>query len=156
MVSAIYLERAENELELAKVVFRITDDKRIQEEVFSIRQPLTFFSAVISHSYYCIFYAAKAYLLSKGIRTEPPEEHRNTFNEFKKMVDAGVIDVELLRMYEQVMVRADTLLQIFKIEKKKRGDFTYQRIPQANKEPAEASLGHARTFFRHIYNLLKS
>ena len=152
----LYLERAENELELAKIVFKITDEKSIQENVFFIKRPLTFFTAVISHSYYCIFYAAKAYLASKDIKTEFPEEHRKTFKEFKKLVDAGVIDVELLRLYKQVMVRADTLLQVFKMEKKKRGDFTYQKIPQANKEPAETSLKHSQTFFKHIYNLLKS
>jgi len=111
---------------------------------------------VISHSYYCIFYAAKAYLINKGIKTEPPEEHRKTYDELRKLVDAGVIDVELLKMYEQVMVKADTLLEIFRQEKGKRGKFTYQKIPQANKEPAETSLKHAQTFFKHIYNLLNN
>ena len=156
MVSTLYLERAENELELAKIVFKITDEKEIQEDVFSIKQPLTFFSAVISHSYYCIFYAAKAYLIKKGIKNEPPEEHKKTFEEFKKLVEAGIIDVELLKIYESVMVKADALLQIFKMEKKKRGDFTYQKIPQANKAPAETSLKHAQTFFKHVYNILNN
>ena len=132
----------ENELELAKIVFRITDETNIQEDVFSIKQPLTFFSAVISHSYYCIFYAAKAYLINKSIKTGPPEEHRKTYDELRKLVDKGVMDVELLKMYEQVMVKADTLLRIFRQEKGKRGRFTYQKIPQANKEPAEVSLNN--------------
>ena len=86
MDSTLYLERAENELELAKIVFKITDEKDIQENVFSIKQPLTFFSAVISHSYYCIFYAAKAYLIQKGVKTAPPEEHRKTYDGFKKLL----------------------------------------------------------------------
>ena len=156
MVTTLYLERAENELELAKIVFKITDKKNIQEDVFAIKQPLTFFSTVISHSYYCIFYAAKAYLINKGIKTEPPEEHRKTYDELRKLVDARIIDVELLKMYEQVMVKADTLLEIFRQEKGKRGKFTYQKIPQANKEPAETSLKHEQTFFKHIYNLLNN
>lgn len=33
--------------------------------------------------------------------------------------------------------KAETLLKIFKSERKKMGHFTYQRIAQANKEPAE-------------------
>jgi len=52
MDGTLYLERAENELELAKILFRITDEKAIQEDVFRIRQPLTFYSAVITHSHY--------------------------------------------------------------------------------------------------------
>lgn len=156
MDSTLYLQRAENELELAKIIFEITDNKKIQEDIFAVKQPLTFFSAVISHSYYCIFYSAKAYLTTKKIKTEPPEEHKKTYNELKKFVNTGIIDVELLKIYEQLMIKADTLLQIFRIEKKKRGNFTYQKIPQANKEPAEKSLNNAQTFFRHMYNLLNN
>lgn len=74
MVSTLLLQRAENELELAKIIFRIRDDRQIQEDVFAIEQPLTFYSAVISHSYYCIFYAAKAYLIKKSIKTEPSKK----------------------------------------------------------------------------------
>ncbi len=41
-------------------------------------------------------------------------------------------------------------LQIFKDEKWKRGHFTYQTIPQANKEPAEQSINNAVTFLKNI------
>lgn len=149
----LYLERAENELELAKIIFKLTTEKNIQKEIFAVDTPLTFFSSVISHSYYCIFYGAKTYLLTKGIKTEPPEEHKKTFKEFKKLVEQGIIDVELLKIYERIMVRADTLLSIFHVEKGKRGKFTYREIPQANLEPAQESLDNAKDFFRHIYNL---
>ncbi len=150
----LFIERAENELELAKIIFSISNDRNIQENIFSIQKPITFFSAVISHSYYCIFYSAKAYLIGKGIRIKAPEEHKKTYEEFKKFVEKGEIDVEVLKIYEQAMIKADTLLEIFRREKKKRGEFTYQKIPQANKKPAENSLKRARTFFKHIYNLI--
>jgi hypothetical protein len=39
------------------------------------------------------------------------------------------------------------------MEKKKRGEFTYQKLSQANLEPAKESLKNARTFFKHVYNL---
>ena len=52
-------------------------------------------------------------------------------------------------------IKADTLLGIFRIEKKKRGDFTYQTLSQANKEPAEESIKNAKAFFSHIYLLIK-
>lgn len=149
----LYLERAENELILAKAICTLTENEKLQREAFEIKSPLTFYSAVISHAYYCIFYSAKAYLLKKGIIVDAPEEHRKTYEEFKKLVLEGVIDVELLKFYEQAMIRAERLLGIIKAEKKKRGDFTYQIIPQANQEPAKESLDNAREFFRHIYNL---
>jgi len=43
----LYLERSENELELAKIIFEITDKKTIQKRIFSIDRPLTFYSSVI-------------------------------------------------------------------------------------------------------------
>lgn len=153
--SKIFLERAENELELARIIFHITTEQRVQEEVFHVKTTQTFYSAVISHAYYAIFYSAKAYLLTKGIRTRPPEEHKEVFDAFKGLVEAGVVDVELLKLYEEVLVRADTLLCILKTERKKRGTFTYQQIAQANLVPAKESLDHARLFFKHIYQLCK-
>ncbi len=125
----------------------------MQEEVFHAKTTHTFYSAVISHAYYAIFYSAQAYLLMKGTKTRPPEEHRKVFEAFKGLVDKGIVDVELLRLYEEVLVRADTLLSILETERKKRGEFTYQQIAQANLAPARESLEHARLFFRHIYQL---
>ena len=81
---------------------------------------MTFYSAVISHAYYCIFYSAKAYLLKKGIKINAPEEHRKTYEAFKELTDKGELDVELLKFYEKMLVKADTLLGIFRIEKKTR------------------------------------
>ena len=47
-------------------------------------------------------------------------------------------------------VRATDLLNIMKVEKKKRGDFTYETAPQANKDSAEESLTNANLFVSHI------
>ena len=149
----LLLERAENELELAKVVFTLTENKNIQSEVFHLDKIQTFYSSVISHSYYCIFYSAKAYLLTKGIKTDAPEVHKKTFEAFKNFVKEGVVSKELLKLYEEVLIKAQTLLDIFKTEKKKRGEFTYQRIAQANREPANQSLEIAKTFFSNIYRI---
>jgi hypothetical protein len=89
----------------------------------------------------------------KGIITKVPEEHKKTYEEFKKLVSQGIVDRELLKIYEEVLIKAEALLGIFKIEKKKRGEFTYQRIAQANLEPAKESLENAKTFLKHIYDL---
>ena len=92
--------------------------------------------------------------MSKGVRTKSPEEHRKTYEEFKKLVDEGSLDVELLMIYEEVLIKADSLLAVFELEKSKRGRFTYQKLSQANKVPAQESLSNASFFFRHVHNIL--
>lgn len=147
-----YLERAENEINLAEIIMGLSINKDLQTN-FKITKIDTYFSAVISHAYYCIFYSAKAYLSKKGIKTEAPEEHKKTYNEFKKFVENGVIDVELLKIYEKLIIRADILLHIFDKEKGKRGEFTYQKLSQANLEPANESLENAKIFYKNIRKL---
>ncbi len=151
----LYLQRAKNELDLAKAVFRLSTDKTLKTE-FELREDTTFFSNVINNSYYCIFYSAKALLQSRNIRTKPPEEHKKTLDEFEKLVLAGIVDVELLKIYKSILIKADELLGIFRKEKSKRGKFTYQKLPQANLEPAKESLNNAEKFYRNINLIIKS
>ena len=154
MDSQLYIDRAENEIKLSEIIFTISEKPEIQTDSFEVKDPETYFSAVISHSYYSVFYAAKAYLSKKGIKVSAPEEHKKTFEEFKKFVKSGELDVELLKIYQEAIVRAEYLLGIFKEEKKKRGTFTYRTLPQANKDPAEQSLKHAKIFFKHILAII--
>ncbi|MBU0760375.1 MAG: HEPN domain-containing protein [Nanoarchaeota archaeon] len=151
----LYLERAENEIVLSETLFKISSDEKIQADVFSIDKETTFYSAVISHAYYCIFYSAKSYLLSKGIKTKSPREHSKTYLEFKKFAEEGVLDKELLDIYDEEFSKAEILLKIFGEERKKRGQFTYEVLPQANKTPAKESIEHGQKFFKMIYNLLR-
>lgn len=148
----LYLERSHNELNLSVIIKKISDDQKMQVEIFGVKGD-TYYSAVISHAYYSVFYAAKTYLLSKGVKTQAPEEHRKTFDEFSKRVHSGELDMELLKIYNDMLIKADTLLHIFELEKGKRGKFTYKRIPQANQEPAQESISNAKVFFNSIYRL---
>jgi uncharacterized protein (UPF0332 family) len=137
------------------IILKISDDKKMQIETFAMKED-TYYSAVISHAYYSIFYAAKAYLILKGIKTSAPEEHKKTFEEFSKLVDKGTVDIELLTIYRNMLIKADTLLHIFELEKGKRGKFTYRRIAQANQDPAQESISNAKTFFNNIYRLCEN
>lgn len=150
----LYLERAGNELDLARAVFVISTDVPIKREL-ELKEDASFFSNVISMAYYCIFYSAKALLMSKGVETLPPDEHKKTLDEFEKLVLSGEIDVELLHIYKAVVMKADLLLHIFKLEKSKRGAFTYKKLPQANREPAEDSIHHAEKFFKNMNIMVK-
>jgi uncharacterized protein (UPF0332 family) len=152
----LYLQRAENELMAAQILFNISNNPIIQKEQFRLEKDFTFYSCVISHSYYCIFYSAKAALINEGIKTESPEIHKKTINAFGiNLVNTGKLDVELLRIYQTMMIRAEELLQIFSREKQKRGEYTYQKLPQANRAPAGESLGHASLFFKNINKVVR-
>lgn len=151
----IYLSRALNELAQAKLLFAISNSNEKKQE-FQIDEEMTFYSGVISHAYYSIFYTAKALLLTKGVKTTAPQVHKKTYEAFKEhFVDSGVIDVGLLEIYEKMIVKADELLQIFKDEKWKRGHYTYKTIPQANKEPAEQSINNSTKFIKNIRAIIE-
>lgn len=151
----LFLDRAKNELDLAKAIFKLSNEPRLKVE-FEIKEDATFFSNVISNSYYCIFYSAKAFLYTKGIRTKVPEEHRKTLDHFEEFVKSGEIDKELLIIYKDVVVKAEELLGIFIKEKGKRGEFTYKKLPQANKDPAKESLERAEKFLHNINLIIKN
>lgn len=152
---SIYFNRAENELMAAGSLSLLSESNQAKTD-FALPSDVTFYSSVISHSYYAIFYATKALLLTKNIRTKAPEVHKKTFEEFQKIIETKELDVVLLKIYKKLIVRADELLEIFKDEKKKRGRFTYQTIPQANKEPAEDSLKNAKFFVANIIKIVRT
>lgn len=155
-IAKIYLERALNELSVAKVLFDISCNLDTKTEL-KVNEEITYYSSVISHAYYAIFYSTKAILLDKGIKTESPEVHKKTFEEFKTyFVDSGILDVNLLNIYHKMIIKADSLLQIFKDEKWKRGHFTYKTIPQANKEPAKQSIKNSSFFVKNIKKVLEN
>src|SRR3989339_133700 len=152
----LYLQRAENELVVAQMLFDISSNQALQKEQFRLEKDFTFYSTVIGHSYYFIFYSAKAILIKTSIKTEAPEVHKKTLEAFEKyLVNTGKLDMELLKIYQKMVVRADALLGIFSMEKRKRGEFTYQKLPQANKEPARESLSNASFFFKNINKILR-
>lgn len=153
----IYLKRALSEMDSAQILFELSDKKDVLANLGIPDTGNTFYSGVISHAYYAIFYCAKAMLLAKGIATKPPEIHKKTFEAFKTaFIDSGLLDVKLLMIYREMIVKAEDLLEIYKEEKRKRGNFTYNTIPQANKEPAKDSIENAKIFFRHCNSYLNA
>jgi uncharacterized protein (UPF0332 family) len=154
-ITKLFTERSKNELAIAEVLLRLSEDKKEKKD-FDIKEDMTFYSGAIAHAYYCIFYSAKAILATKNIKTSAPEIHKKTFDAFKKhFVDTGIIDTELLKIYRSMIIRADDLLEIFSMEKRKRGDFTYNIIPQANRKPAEESIKNAQTFAANVFKIIE-
>jgi len=155
-LAELYLQRAENELIAAQILFEVSGNTFLQKEQFRLEKDFTFYSSVIGHSYYCIFNCAKAVLIIEGIRTYPPDIHKKTYEAFEaRLVNTGKLDVQLLSIYRKSIIQAEELLEIYGKEKEKRGEFTYQKLPQANMEPAEKSLERASFFFKNINAILR-
>lgn len=154
-LAEIFLDRADNEMLAAASLRRLSEDPLLKRE-FGLPSGVTFYSAVISHSYYAIFYAAKSALLARGVSTSPPFVHSKTLEAFRRvLVETGILDVQLLRIYREMAVHAEELLGIFAVEKRKRSDFTYTTLPQANREPADESLRNAKRFVTNIARTLR-
>lgn len=148
----LYIQRSENKLILARATFDLsTNDK--SKDAMGIPKDKTFFNDVISEAYFSIFYAAKAVLAAKGIKTRPPEEHKKTYEELKKLAEMGVFDKKLLEIYEEETLKAETLLNIFFTEKRKRGIFTYHVKSEANIPYAKESLDNAKVFLAAMNGL---
>lgn len=146
--------RAENELKHAEAVFKISENNMLKKELNLVDED-TFYSGVITHCYYAIFYATKALLLRITVRTKSPNIHKATLDAFSYyFIVNGKLDFELLKIYKSSMVKADSLLGLFTTEKDKRGRFTYQKLPDANKEPADESIKNAIIFLTHIKKLI--
>lgn len=153
----IYEIRSELELRLSNALFLLSSKNRQLKKELVLEEDDTFYSAVITHSYFAIFYAAKALLLTKGITTDAPEVHKKTLQAFEaEFVKNGELDVALLNIYKEMIIRADELLGIFKAEKKKRGRFTYRIIAEANIPFAEESLKRAGKFVRNIMQVMRN
>ena len=78
----IYLERANNEVMAAESLKRLSEQNEDKKN-FDLPLNTSFYSSVISHSYYAIFYSTKALLLTKNIKTSSPEVHKKTFEVMK-------------------------------------------------------------------------
>lgn len=65
------------------------------------------------------------------------------------------LEDRLFFLYEDAEKRAEELFSTLLEEKKKRGNFTYERLPKANKQPAKESIENAVQFIRDIESILK-
>ena len=145
----ILIERAEHEIIISELLNTLSLDSP-EKAKLNIPSNATFYSAVISHAYYAIFYSAKYYLLSKKVIIPEQGQHIFVYQRFKKLAKTGKLDKELLDIYEDTKIKADALLLIFEDEREKRTEYTYKTYPQANKEPAQKSIENSKFFVSHI------
>lgn len=148
------LSKAENELKQAEAIFKISENDALKERL-ELLETDTFYSGVISHAYYAIFFAAKALLIKGKIATKIPNIHKATLDAFSYyFILNGKLDMEFLRLYRSAIIKADALLSLFVSEKEKRAEFTYKTLPDANKIPAAESLENANKFLTNIKKII--
>ena len=81
----LLMDRAENEILAAQALKRLSEENSLKSE-FNFPISTSFYSNVISHSYYAIFYIAKAYLLAKNVPLLSTQgQYQQVYFEFKKM-----------------------------------------------------------------------
>src|SRR3989344_3271299 len=108
----LLMDRAENEILAAQALKRLSEEDLLKTE-FNFPISTSFYSSVISHAYYSIFYCAKAYILYNNISLLLKQgQHQQVYFEFRKLVNKGVIETELLKIYEDVKGKAEVLLDI--------------------------------------------
>ena len=62
----MFLKRARSEIDTAEILFLVSKNKE-QKNSLNISEESTFYSGVIYHAYYAIFYCAKALLDRKSV-----------------------------------------------------------------------------------------
>jgi len=77
--------RAENEISAAQALKKISDEPELKVD-FGFSADTSFYSNVINHSYYAIFYSAKAYLVFRGIEVSEQGQHQQVYFKFKKRI----------------------------------------------------------------------
>ena len=87
-------------------------------------------------------------MLKKGIEVSAPEEHKNVCR-IKRFVESGELDVEL----HEFTGSFDEGTFYWVLKRKKQRVITYRTMPQANREPAQESMEHAKVFFKNIFKL---
>ena len=143
----LLLDRANNELLAAKALNKISEEDTLKRNL-AVPAQTTFYSSVISHAYYSIFYSARAALLSVGIVISAPFIHNKAYDKFKKaFVDSGKLDKHILEAYETMLIRAEDLLQIMKDEKIKKRQVYIQNIPSGKQRSCRRFNKQCNPFF---------
>ena len=151
----LMVKKANNNLKFAKIAFRISNDEKIKPEL-GLQENDSFFDWAIVSSYYAMFYITHALLATINIRILRIRVHEATIYALAKyFIINKELEDRLFFLYEDAEKRAEELFTTLSEEKKKRGSFTYERLPKANKQPAKESIENAAQFIRDIESILK-
>lgn len=151
----LMVKKANNNLKFAKVALKISDNTGAKE-VLGLNEYDSFYDWVIITSYYAMFHIAHALLATKEIKIGKIGVHEATLYALAKyFIINKELEDELFLIYEDAEAKAEELFNSLSDEREKRGQFTYERLPKANRIPAEESIKNASQFVRDIETILK-
>jgi uncharacterized protein (UPF0332 family) len=140
-----YLEKSESKLLLAKNSYSLSTNSYLRE-LSGLPREMTFFNETAQQSYFSIFYAAKAYLISNNFETFPPGEHSSTYNGLERELNCNGVD----------SITAKRLMWIYYKERLNRGKSTYDPGFQLDGPAAKISISHAEEFLSAISSLIEN
>lgn len=160
-----FLDNSKKSLDSAKLLYKVSTTKDLQEAT-GLRN-FDGYLWVINSSYYSMFYLARALLENEGIKLHSDLSiHSLTFDALVHFFyTSGKLKKKLLELYEEAkqeagelmgQQKANTLIEDYMHEKKKRGTFTYQMGLIAIKTKAKTSLDRATTFQEEFKKIIKS
>ena len=151
----LMVKKASNNLKLARIVMRISDAKEVKE-FLGLAEKDSFYDWVIITAYYAMYFAAQALLATKKVRIQRIRVHEATLYAFAHyFIVNKQLEEELFFLYEDAERKAEELFTALSEERKKRGQFTYERLPKANQPPAQESIKNASAFVSAIEGILK-
>jgi uncharacterized protein (UPF0332 family) len=162
-----YLKNSETSLQTASLLFQISTDEKLKEEL-KISKDFECYLWVIVSSYYSMFYMALALLATEGIRVGKEIVHKVTADALINFFIANEKLAKLLEDYEEMRKdvmellgkeelkrKARELISDYEYERRKRSKFQYEIGVSAKQSYAQTSLERAKNFFFEIRKLIK-
>lgn len=158
-----FLDNALNSLETAKLLFEISTDKRIKDDMGI--PDYNGFLWVINASYYSMFYIARALLEKDGIKIKTEMSvHAITYDAiYYYYYMTGKLEKNLIDGYKEAELeaseilgkeKAKELIEDYFYEKRKRAKYTYILGTVAMEAKAETSLNRAKQFNEEIRKII--
>jgi uncharacterized protein (UPF0332 family) len=151
----LMIKKANNNLKFAKMTLKISDNKDLKETL-GLEEQDSFYDWAIITTYYAMFHITQALLATKEIKIGKIRTHEATLYALAHyFIISKELEDELFLIYEDAEAKAEELFNTLSDEREKRGRFTYERLPKANRQPAEESIKNATHYVRDIETILK-
>lgn len=130
------MDKQKGRKEYVKLRIRLATDKiRVAKILFKNAE----YRDVISRAYYSVYYAAKAFLLSRG---EDPSSHRG-------------VDILFHRFCEMHNQPSANAAKILSLMRQSRLNADYREKVHITKEDAQQAIDMAQSFLKEIENIIK-
>lgn len=154
LLIGLMAKKANNNLKLARTIFDLSKNEQ-KKESMGLMAADSFFDWVIITAYYAMFHMAHAILATKKVKIKNIRVHEATLVAFAHhFIVSKELEADMFFIYEDAEGRAEQLFNSLSDERRKRGHFTYEKLPKANMDPAQESLENATRFVQTLETIL--